>query len=198
MWICDVFANTSIPARRACFKPFREISPNHALVLGLVADLLRQGEVLPVLICFANCGGAKDYFVARTQEEFDQRLARLRERDQVTVFLPPAFPVRGPASPGLCKEALALLDRCGKEEAASDDPGDPGLDVVRLDNDAWLHFYPRHPEWQPPHKEVREWFQENPGVPVAVGRMVWGYPNTESEVNVYVRDPDGSVRTAAY
>jgi hypothetical protein len=155
----------------------------------LVRRAFASGEFAILLFRYANCGGAKDYFIARSEIELDTVMRRARPKTSVTVFFETNFKLKGNACVQLCELAVEFLPTVHSRYE--------GVDLIRIDGptcelDAERFTYATEPT------EIRQWFVENDGAPVVAGTMEFWHDNCREIVTVYVPDEDGVVRPGAY
>ena len=155
----------------------------------LLGGALARREVVILLLRHANCGGARDYFIARSESELAAVLKHARPKTSITTFFEANFQCQGTADEELCNRAIELLPTL---QAAYE-----GIDLIRLDGpgcelDATHFLYARQPQ------EIRRWFDENRGAPVLAGTLEFWHDNSPSMVTAYAADYDGVVRPGAY
>lgn len=147
-----------------------------------VADTLRHQAELLVCYAWTHLGGAKDWFLIQSLEQFDIVLRRgANPNDRVDVYLRPQLPLRGiTGDPQLLDRALAILKTSGEVLLATLTPGDPELHHASAYDEA---------------DDVRDWFQDLPkGQRAVIGphpSLDWDDP--AASLLAYVPQPDGQI-----
>jgi hypothetical protein len=141
------------------------------------------------LFRYAYRGGAKDYFIARSDAELDSILKRACARTSITAFFEANFQLNGVADQNLCGKAIELLPSMA---TAFD-----GVDLIRGDG-ASTELDREHYTCLTKPEEIREWFGNNQGARVLGGAIEFWHDNCARFITVYVPDEDGVVRPGAY
>lgn len=165
------------------------VSSNCSAFCDLLDRTFETGELAILLFRYANCGGAKDYFIARSAVEFATAMKHARPKTSVTVFFQTNFKIKGIANDQLCDETVTLLPSVRSHYE--------GVDLIRLDGPN-CDLDDRYFMCAADVNEICQWFMENKGMPVVAGTLEFWHHNCESMVTVYVPDDDGVVRPGAY
>jgi hypothetical protein len=169
--------------------PTEPVATQSSAFLAMVHEHLAKNEVLVVLIRYANYGGAKDYLVIRTNDEFDTLMKKLDFKTSITVFFESAFALKGKANNELLKKVDGLFAKEYDEYE--------GLDIICLepqngkDDERNIWFMQ---ELEP----INEWLRQHKDYQVLIGTMKFWYDNNQNFVTAYVPDSDGQVRPGAY
>lgn len=170
------------------------VSTAEPVFLHVVSSVLRDSPPLFGLIRYANAAGSKDYFILRSQDDFDAMLGRCRAKDSISIFFAPSLPIRGVTDDSTLDQTLELFEQVA-ESPDSDDLTE--IDVVRLDSPE-AELDASHLDFFCSAEEIREWFAKHPNVPVAIGQLDFCKENGDEVVSAYVPDADGIVRPGAY
>lgn len=165
------------------------VSVHVAALHDLVERAFANQESVVLLFRYANCGGAKDYFIARSVSEFQTVLRHGRPKTSITVFFKNNFPICGLADDDLCLRSIEFLGEVREQYE--------GIDLVRTDGTK-IELDSQYFVYATTLDEIRDWFQQSRGKPVLVGTMEFWHDNSPQMVTVYVPDDDGVVRPGAY
>jgi hypothetical protein len=165
------------------------VSTKNSAFTALVEEHIANGEVVVTLIRYSNCGGAKDYLLVRSKDEFAALLKKQISKTSVSVFFEGAFSLKGEANSDLLQKATMLFAKekeeyegldiiCLESHAASDD----GKNILFLQN----------------LESIEDYLHLHKGHQVLIGTMKFWIENNENVVTSYVPDDDGQVRPGAY
>jgi hypothetical protein len=155
----------------------------------LLVRTFADRKVVIFLFRYANCGGAKDYFIARSPAEFETVVNHARAKTSITAFFEGNFKLKGTTDDELCARTIDLLPSVQAEYE--------GVDIVRIDGPG-TELNVEHYSYLTEPEEIREWFRNNSGARILVGTMEFWHDNCPEIVTVYVPDDDGVVRPGAY
>jgi hypothetical protein len=158
---------------------------NPAFLNALRVALVSGGELI-FLKRLDRCGGAKQVYHVTSLSQAESILNKSKPADSFTVFFPPTFPLRGKTEEAFAKSAFTYFQSLGDEK-------DWGA-VVRLGGGTEQVDY----EYVASQEEIRIWFEEHPGIDVAIGTMNFCKANCDEVLTAYIPDPDGVVRPGAY
>jgi hypothetical protein len=155
----------------------------------LIDRAFANHQPIVLLLRYANCGGMRDYFIARSPTDFQAVLKHAKPKTSITVFFESSFLLSGIADDDLRDRAIGLFPIAHAQCE--------GVYLIRLnlsgvEMDAERCFYAKGSE------EIRDWFERNRGASVTVGTMEYWHDNCSEIVTVYIPDVDGVVRPGAY
>jgi hypothetical protein len=159
--------------------------------VAIVHEHLERGEVVVIVIRYANSGGYKEDAFAKTTEAFDELLRTLRQRTSVTVFFERAFEFRGVADDTIRKrtlEFIKIVRLCRDGEVVCVVRRDLQEGILKSEQIAWL--------LKP--SDADAWFAQNQSAEVLIGTLSWWEDDCDDFVTAYVPDSDGVVRLGAY
>ncbi len=166
------------------------ISTDNQDFIESVKSELEQGKPIVVLLRYANQGGNREYFLAKSQNEFLQVLQKARPTDAITVFFSASFPVQGRVNSELKDDTIKFLEKVSQED-------EEVIVLVRLDTEEiglGLDTMKVFSKVQ----QIEEWFNRNPDIPVIIGLLAFWKDNSDEKITAYVRDVDGQIRRGAY
>jgi hypothetical protein len=146
-------------------------------------------QPIVLLLRYANYGGMRDYFIARSATDYQTILKHAKPKTSITVFFESSFMLGGIANDELRDCTIGLFPIAYAECE--------GVHLIRMDScgielDAERCFYAKNP------REIEDWFERNRDAPAMVGTMEYWHDNRSEVVTVYVPDADGVVRPGAY
>jgi hypothetical protein len=151
---------------------------------------LRNGEPVVILLRYCHQGGNRAYFLVKTIDGFYQVLEQAGYRDAISVFFSQAFPVQGTVNSELRENTVKFLEKIIQDD-------DDAICLIRLDtNDIGLGLDNMKVFTNP--AQINEWFSQNTGIPVIVGKLAFWEENSDEKITAYVRDSDGQIRPGAY
>ena len=165
------------------------VSTLNPAFLALAYEHLARNEVLILLVRYANCGGAKNYLIIRTKDEFGNLIKTLAFKTSITVFFESAFALNGKVNAELLKRVYELFTKEYDEYE--------GLDIICLEpqkgdigtrNILFMHKI----------EEINDWFRQHQNLHVLIGTMKFWCGNNQDFITAYVPDGDGQVRPGAY
>ncbi|MBS4060912.1 MAG: hypothetical protein KG029_10970 [Bacteroidetes bacterium] len=169
--------------------PSEPVSTQNSAFLVMVHEHLAKSEVLVVMIRYANHGGAKDYRVIQTMEEFDTLIKKLAFKTSITVFFESAFAIKGRVNNELQKKVDELFTREYDEYE--------GLDIICLEpqkgNDGERNIW-----FMQELESIKEWLRQHKDCQVLIGTMKFWQDNSQDVTTAYVPDVDGQVRPGTY
>jgi len=154
----------------------------------LVGEHVQNGEAIVVQFRYSYSGGARDYFLVREQQQFDELVAGAQARTSITVFFESGF-LKGNVCYGLRDSAISLLHSVKTEVG--------GVYIIRLDGTG-SSLDQDHLLWLTEEEEITDWFAKRSSTPVLIGALKFWDKNNPNTVTVYVPDADGIVRPGAY
>src|SRR5688572_30834347 len=166
------------------------ISTESSTFVEMIEFNLMQGEPLVALLRYSYHGGACQYFLVRSLNDFQFVLRKARARDAISILFSQSFPVKGIASSELKDKAVDYLNEIlQKDEEA--------IFVIRLDaKDVSLEVSDINGFANA--SELDKWFSNNLGIPVMIGLLAFWEDNSDEIITAYVPDVDGQVRRGAY
>jgi hypothetical protein len=155
----------------------------------LIDRAFANHQPVVLLLRYANCGGMRDYFIARSPTDFQAVLKHAKPKTSITVFFESSFMLVGTADDDLRDRTVGLFPIAHAQCE--------GVHLIRVNPsgvelDAELYVYAKE------FKEIEDWFERNRGASVMVGTMEYWRDNCSEIVTVYVPDVDGVARPGAY
>jgi hypothetical protein len=164
---------------------------DHPDFVDSVRKALDQGTSLVAEQALDRCGGAKLYCLLRQWSDFQILLADSPARTSLSVYFPPALPIRGNADSQLKREMIQLLKRLHDDGSADD-----GVDLIRMDAKQ-LYLGEEDMDYFETVDEISTWFDANVGVPILAGALTSPWREVDRVVTASVPDSDGKDRPGA-
>jgi hypothetical protein len=166
------------------------ISTANSTFVEMVESNLMQGKPLVALLRYSHHGGAHEYFLLRSRDDFQFVLRKSRPKDALTFFFELSFPVSGFVTSELKDKALSYLD-------AILENGEEAVFVIRLDaKDVSMGI--NDMKGFSKVGQLDKWLSDNLGIPVIIGLLAFWEDNSDEKITAYVPDVDGQIRRGAY